>query len=345
MTNHNAEITINRFERKVLQMRIEGSNYLSALEALRNANSNSSSQTQTTTTQGEMDAYIPSDSEDEILYANYNDILSTLAQAVQTSSTTNDTDSTETNSTKAVGDTIKSIVSNISQSLRCREDTVLSTLDSLGLSPEDLLDSDNIETVANALNEGAKALGLPTVDDLDTTIEDLTNSTESSVSSLMSNYSLTEDDLEAILESLKPVQKDEESTKTDSSKGVDEAVKSIVSNISESLRCNEDTVLSTLQSLGMTPEDLLDSDNIATLANALNEGAKALGLPTVDDLDQTISDLTSSVESTVSTLKSDYSLTDEELEAILEELKSKAFDDTSMSDILSSLVASQAVEA
>jgi hypothetical protein len=48
------------------------------------------------------------------------------------------------------------------------------------------------------------------------------------------------------------------------------------------------------------------------------------------------------VESTVSTLESDYSLTDEELAAILEELKSRSFDNISMSDILSSLAASEA---
>ncbi|OYO84461.1 hypothetical protein CG709_15010, partial [Lachnotalea glycerini] len=109
--------------------------------------------------------------------------------------------------------------------------------------------------------------------------------------------------------------------------------------------CQEGTVLDTLQSLGLTPEDLLDSDNIETVANALNEGAIALGIPTVDDLDQTISDLKSSVEDTVSTLESDYSLTDEELAAIIEQLKTKPLNDTTLSELLSSLGATEETEA
>lgn len=332
-------------------MRIESSNYLSALEALRSANTNSSSQLDTTTTSsGEMDAYIPSKLEDEIPCENYNDIFSILSQALQQTSSTNTTTdaTTETSSTQAVGETLKSIVSNISESLRCNEDTVLSTLESLGLTPEDLLDSDNVELVANALNEGAAALGLPTVEDLDQIISDLTSSVESSVSNLKSNYSLTAEELAAILAQVlrKPEKTDSEDTsETNSTQAVDDTIKSIVSNISESLRCNEDTILSTLESLGLTPEDLLDSDNIELLANALNEGAAALGLPTVDDLDQTISDLTSYVDSSVSELESDYSLTDEELEAIIAQLRASHFEDsgTSITDILSALKASEEV--
>jgi primosomal protein N' len=250
-------------------MRIESSNYLSALEALRSANTNSSSQLDTTTTSsGEMDAYIPSKLEEEIPCENYNDIFSILSQSLQQTSSTI------------------------------------------------------------------------------TTTE--TSSVESSVSSLKSTYSLTDEELAAMLAQAlhRPYKTDtDDTTKTDSTKAVDDTIKSIVSNISESLRCNEDTILSTLESLGLTPEDLLDSDNIELLANALNEGAAALGLPTVDDLDQTISDLTSYVDSSVSELESDYSLTDEELEAIIAQLRASHFEDsgTSITDILSALKASEEV--
>lgn len=328
-------------------MRIESSNYLSALEALKSANSNAS-QTETTTSSqtGEMDAYIPSNSDDEILYANYNDILSSFLQTVQSTASTT-TSSTESTTTQAVDSTIKSLVNSISESLRCNKDTVLSTLESLGLSPKDLLDSDNITTLANTLNEGAAALGLPTVEDLDQVISDLTSSVESSVSSLKSDYSLTDDELAAILESLgiNATRETEATTETTSTQAVDDAIKTLINDISESLRCNEDTILSTLESLGLTPEDLLDSDNISTLANALNENAAALGLPTVEDLDQVISDLTETVENTVSSLESDYSLTDEQLTAILEQLKSRPFDETTLSDILAALAEAEESEA
>jgi len=188
-------------------MRIDSSNYLSILEASRaNSTTQTASTESVTSTQSLLDAYIPSDSEDEILYANYNDILSTMAPPpippappTQTQDSTNTDDTT----TAAVSDSVKSIVSSLSESLRANEETVLSTLESLGLTPEDLLDSDNIELVANALNDGAKALGLPTVDDLDSIISDLKSTVESTVSSLESEYSLTKEELEAIIEELK----------------------------------------------------------------------------------------------------------------------------------------------
>ena len=189
-------------------MRIDSSNYLSMLEALR---ANSTTQTTSTesdaSTQSLLDAYIPSNSEDEILYANYNDILSTMAPPPPMPPTppteTQDSSSTDNTTTSAVSDSVRSIVSSLSESLRANEDTILSTLESLGLTPEDLLDSENIELVANALNDGAKKLGLPTVDDLDTIISNLKSSIESTLDSLESEYSLTEEELKALIEEIK----------------------------------------------------------------------------------------------------------------------------------------------
>ena len=188
-------------------MRIDSSNYLSMLEALR---ANSTTQTTSTesdaSTQSLLDAYIPSNSEDEILYANYNDILSTMAPPPPmppTPPTEQDSTSTDDSTTSAVSESVRSIVSSLSESLRANEDTILSTLESLGLTPEDLLDSENIELVANALNDGAKELGLPTVDDLDTIISNLKSSVESTLDSLESEYSLTEEELKALIEEIK----------------------------------------------------------------------------------------------------------------------------------------------
>lgn len=206
-------ITLSRRERKVTQMKIDSSYYLSVLEAkeaaeaARVASSSETTQSDSTTSlQSLLDAYIPSNSEEDILYANYNDILSTMTPPPLPPAPPTDTKSstdTDSDTTTAVSDAVKSIVSNLSESLRANEDTVLSTLEGLGLTPEDLLDPDNIELVANALNEGAEALGLPTIDDLDEIISDLKSSVESTVSSLESDYSLTEEELEAIIEELK----------------------------------------------------------------------------------------------------------------------------------------------
>jgi hypothetical protein len=189
-------------------MRIDSSNYLSVLEASRTTSTTQTTQSDSTTTvQSLLDAYIPSNSDDEILYANYNDILSTMTPPplppVPPTDTESSTDTDSDTTTTAVSDAVKSIVSKLSESLRANEDTVLSTLESLGLTPEDLLDSENVELVANALNEGAQALGLPTVDDLDGIISELKSSVETTVSSLESDYSLTEEELEAIIEELK----------------------------------------------------------------------------------------------------------------------------------------------
>ncbi|PXV91736.1 hypothetical protein C8E03_103299 [Lachnotalea glycerini] len=193
-------------------MKIDSSYYLNKLlEAQLTSTTNSTTEVETSTTNSEdgMDAYIPSNSEDEILYANYDDILTAMtpppmppASMTDTEDSTDSTDST-TESELAVSDSVQSIISNISETMHCQEGTVLDTLQSLGLTPEDLLDSDNIETVANALNEGAIALGIPTVDDLDQTISDLKSSVEDTVSTLESDYSLTDEELAAIIEQLK----------------------------------------------------------------------------------------------------------------------------------------------
>ncbi|WP_099469604.1 hypothetical protein [Konateibacter massiliensis] len=193
-------------------MKINSTEYLAMLEAARAATST----TQTTTTQSVsttsssqslLDEYIPSDSEDEILYANYNNILSTMTPPpmppVPPTDTESTTDTEESDVTSSISNAVQSIIDSLSESLRANEDTVLSTLESLGLTPEDLLDSDNVELVANALNEGAEKLGLPTVDDLDQIIADLKSSIEETVSGLESEYSLSEEDLEDLIEQLK----------------------------------------------------------------------------------------------------------------------------------------------
>lgn len=77
------------------------------------------------------------------------------------------------------------------------------------------------------------------------------------------------------------------STSTSSSTGYD----ALLSQLSETFRANADSILSTLDSLGLSLEDLQDEDNLQTLADAMNSGAESLGLPTVDNLETLVSQL------------------------------------------------------
>lgn len=79
---------------------------------------------------------------------------------------------------------------------------------------------------------------------------------------------------------------------TDSSTNTDS---SFLSQLSETFRANEDSILSTLESLGLTLDDLSDKDNLTALANAMNEGAQNLGLPTVENLEDAVDSLYNSV--------------------------------------------------
>lgn len=67
----------------------------------------------------------------------------------------------------------EALLSKLSDTFRANADNILSTMDSLGLSLEDLQDEDNLQTLADAMNTGAKSLGLPTVSNLETLVSQL----------------------------------------------------------------------------------------------------------------------------------------------------------------------------
>lgn len=75
---------------------------------------------------------------------------------------------------------------------------------------------------------------------------------------------------------------------TDSDTNTDSA---FLNQLSETFRANADSILSTLESLGFTLEDLSDKDNLTALANAMNEGAAKLGVPQIENLDDAVSGL------------------------------------------------------
>ena len=66
----------------------------------------------------------------------------------------------------------------------------------------------------------------------------------------------------------------------------------LISKLSDTFRANADSILSTMESLGLSLEDLQDEDNLQTLADAMNTGAKSLGLPVASsDLETLVSQL------------------------------------------------------
>lgn len=74
--------------------------------------------------------------------------------------------------------------------------------------------------------------------------------------------------------------------------------------LSNAFRANEDSILSTMETLGLTMDDLADEENLKTLATAMNEGAANLGLPTTD-VDETVSMIVSAMEESADASTSD----------------------------------------
>lgn len=63
----------------------------------------------------------------------------------------------------------------LSETFRANEDSIEMTLDALGLSVEDLIDPDNMDSFADAMKKGAASLGVPQVDNLDEAVENAIN--------------------------------------------------------------------------------------------------------------------------------------------------------------------------
>jgi len=64
-----------------------------------------------------------------------------------------------------------------------------------------------------------------------------------------------------------------------------------MSVLQDAFRANADSIEMTMNSLGLTIEDLTDEENMTALATAMNEGAVNLGVPTVDNLEEVVSNL------------------------------------------------------
>lgn len=208
--------------------------YLQKLTQLDSTTSNTynTGQNQTTVTMPTegVDMYIPSgDSGSEVLTSdNYNDILSQMSQMMPpppppmdlsqvstddttsvdgvsstTSATTAATDAST--STDTAAESVLSILNEISSTMHVNADSIADTMDELGMTVSDLYDSDKMEELVNALNQGAADRGLPTIDNLDSIISSLSDFATSSASDTESSYSITDEQFQELLKELQEI--------------------------------------------------------------------------------------------------------------------------------------------
>ena len=76
----------------------------------------------------------------------------------------------------------------------------------------------------------------------------------------------------------------------------EESTDSFMDILSNALRANEDSIIMAMNTLGLTVADLSDKSNMAALVDAMNEGAKALGVPQIEDVDAAVETLLGSLD-------------------------------------------------
>lgn len=199
----------------------------SAKSAAEDSSSVSSSTAQAASESAAYDMYIPSnETGDEIFCSdNYNDIMSqnrpmmppppppemsseedsssdSSTSATDSLTTATDSSSTVDKTDAAIASSFSDLLNQISSTMRVNQDSILQTMDELGLSASDLYTSDGMSQLVTALNEGASERGLQTVSSLDESISSLTSYASESSDSLKSTYGLSDDSYSSLLASL-----------------------------------------------------------------------------------------------------------------------------------------------
>jgi flagellar hook-length control protein FliK len=101
------------------------------------------------------------------------------------------------------------ILGQIEETLNVDDETVQATMEDLGLSLGDLLNSDNLKELVTALSGEDSVISLVADEDLYTTLQTLTEVVDTQFETVLDNTGLSEDELNAILESL-PVEENVE---------------------------------------------------------------------------------------------------------------------------------------
>lgn len=79
----------------------------------------------------------------------------------------------------------------------------------------------------------------------------------------------------------------------------------LLAQLSDTFRASPESILMTMESLGLSMEDLSDEENLTSLATAMSEGASSMGLPSagnVEDLISSLSDYIAERNATVTTV-------------------------------------------
>ena len=218
---------------------------------------------------------------------DYSDFAKMLLAQIQASTGTEETE--EDSDVESVTSSISDIISNISDTMSASEETVLSTLDSLGLKPDDLLDSSNVEAVVTALNSGAEALGLPTVDSLDDAISSITSVVEDSVASIKEDLSLSDEDYATLLEEVKSY---------------------LESGATEN-------VMPPMPPMPPVPADDDTTDEDTTTSEAASTTTSETVSTTSSETASTIESLDATIEEAIAKLKEELGLSDEDFEKLL----------------------------
>lgn len=102
---------------------------------------------------------------------------------------------------------------------------------------------------------------------------------------------------------------------------VKEIVKEVMQEVEETLEVSEEELLEVIQQLGLQPMDLLNPDNMASIMTSLTGEDSTIQLVMDEDMYQTLQDLMQMVDEKTQELLSSTGLSDEELEAVLDQLK------------------------
>lgn len=99
-----------------------------------------------------------------------------------------------------------------------------------------------------------------------------------------------------------------------------DALAQIIEQIKQLLGISDEELLAGMESIGIQPEDLLGAGSMAQLLTAIAGEGEAISFVTNEDLYAALQELTKTVETVSSQLLEDTGLTQEELDAVLEQL-------------------------
>lgn len=102
---------------------------------------------------------------------------------------------------------------------------------------------------------------------------------------------------------------------------VEGIVKEVMQEIEEMLEVSEEELLDILEQLGLQPIDLLNPDNMVSILTALTGEGSTIQLVMDEEMYLTLQDLMQMVEDKTQELMSVTGLSDEELEAVMDQLK------------------------